>query len=200
MNFHATCKMTFSQKLTKTWKSVCQQLIKMPFTIHLNPGVILPVQTSVHVFCVCYCFILYLHSFFSSFGQNLRGLELLKNRWHCPFNKWHASRINLTYCVKTKGYQRAMHIILKCVFSQQSVLDNRSLPYLPIRQKSARYTSITSKYHDWFYTEDAMTHYPFGWIWANICNLQYKDGTRSIKRLHELCSGVSLKWWTYYSW
>jgi hypothetical protein len=68
------------------WKSVCQQLIKMPFTIHLNPGVILPIHTSVHVFCVCYCFILCLHSFFFSFGQNLRGLELpVKNRWHCPF-------------------------------------------------------------------------------------------------------------------
>jgi hypothetical protein len=58
----------------------------MPFTIHLNPGVIFPIQTSVHVFCVCYCFILCLHSFFFSFRQNLRGLELLKNRWHCPFN------------------------------------------------------------------------------------------------------------------
>jgi hypothetical protein len=36
----------------KNWlklESVCQQLIKMPFTIHLNPGVILPIQTSVHV-------------------------------------------------------------------------------------------------------------------------------------------------------
>ena len=29
---------------------------------------------------ICYCFILCLHSFFFSFGQNLRGLELLKNR------------------------------------------------------------------------------------------------------------------------
>jgi hypothetical protein len=51
----------------------------MPFTIHLNPDVILPIQTSVHVFCVCYCFILCLHSFFFSFGQNLRGLELKHN-------------------------------------------------------------------------------------------------------------------------
>jgi hypothetical protein len=29
-------------------------------------------------------------------------------------NKWHASRVNLTYCVRTQRvYQRAMHIIFK---------------------------------------------------------------------------------------
>jgi hypothetical protein len=49
----------------------------MPFTIHLNPGVILPIQTSVHVFVsVIALFCVYTHSF-SVLGKICEG-------WNCP--------------------------------------------------------------------------------------------------------------------
>jgi hypothetical protein len=54
----------------------------MPFTIHLNPGVIVPIQTSVHVFVsVIALFCAYTHSF-SVLGKICEGW----NR-HCPLIK-----------------------------------------------------------------------------------------------------------------
>jgi hypothetical protein len=49
---------------------------------------------------------------------NQRSLKL--------YNKWHTSHINLTYCIKCNMYQHCIiHIILKCAFFRQSVLDSK---------------------------------------------------------------------------
>jgi hypothetical protein len=60
----------------------------------------------------------------STFNDNFQRNMLLQPTIVKTVNKWHASLINLTYCIKTQRVYINVQCIsfLKCVFSQQSVL------------------------------------------------------------------------------
>ena len=68
-------------KNSQTWKTVCQQLINIPFTIHFSPHLVLTIRTSVHFF-LNFVWVLWFKLLFIICGWIVDVWKPFKMTWH----------------------------------------------------------------------------------------------------------------------